>query len=190
MHSLMIREKMYKGLGFVESLVAILVTGIASVALMSIASKTMTDTIRNEMTDTMTQYAVEGAQMVQIIADKERLTGEDLFPGSAIQANTCYLMNEDINGPSFIKDNEDLFVTYSYLEREEFKELAKLASDEQYFRIFCRTSNVDVNEKLVIGKVIVGLVGRDAQIEDGQLVYKRGGVNNISDYEHYTIVKL
>lgn len=186
----MIKQQMYKGLGFVESLVAILVTGIASVALMSIASKTMTDAIRNEMTDTMTQYAVEGAEMIQVIADKERLTGEDFFPDSATQANTCYLMSQDVDDPAFVKDDEGLFQDYSYLEREEFKELAKLEDDDQYFRIFCRTSDIDVNEKLVIGKLVIGLINRDATLEDGQLVYETGGITNISDYEYYTIVKL
>jgi hypothetical protein len=186
----MIKKKLYKGLGFVEALVAILVTGVASVALMSIASKTMTDTIRNEITDTMTQYAVEGAEMVQIIADKERLTGEDLFPGDAVQANSCYLMNNDVNDPSFVKDEDGVFQSYSYLEREEFKELAKLSSDDKYFRIFCRTGDIDVSGKLVVGEIVVGLVSRSATVDDGQLVYPETGTANISDYEHYTIIKL
>jgi len=181
---------MYRGLGFIEALLAILVTGMASVALMDIAARTMTDTIRNEMTDTMTQYAIEGAAIVQVIADQERLTGRDLFPETALQANRCFLMEEDVDKPSFQKDEEDLFLEYSYLEREEFKELAKLENDDQYFRIFCRTEDIDINGKLVIGKIVVGLVNRSTTIENYQLVYETGGITNIKDYEHYTIVKL
>ena len=190
----MIEEKMYKGLGFIEALLAILVTGMASVALMDIAARTMTDTIRNEITDTMTQYAIEGTEMVQIIADNARLTGIDLFPADVLYANSCFLMNDNIDAPSFFEDEEGLFLSYdypySYLDREEFKEISKLESDEKYFRIFCRTSDNDINGKLVIGKIVVGLVSRDVSEVDGELVYGSGGVANITDYEHYTIVKL
>ena len=187
---MMNKERIYKGLGFIEALLAILVTGMASVALMDIAARTMTDTIRNEMTDTMTQYAIEGAEIVQVIADKERLTGRDFFPDGALQANRCFLMEEDVEEPSFQKDEESLFLEYAYLEREDFKELAKLESDDQYFRIFCRTEDIDVSGKLVIGKIVVGLVNRSTTVENYQLVYEPGGITNIKDYEHYTIVKL
>ena len=186
----MIKEKMYKGLGFIEALLAILVTGIASVALMDIAARTMTDTIRNEMTDVMTQYSIKGAEMVQVIADKERLTGQDTFPDTGLQANKCFLMNEDLNDPFFQKDEESSFIEYSYLDRETFKELAQLESDDQYFRIFCRTEDIDIDGKLVIGKIVVGLVNKSTTQENGQLIYKAGGIANIKDYEHYTIVKL
>jgi len=184
------KEEIYVGLGFVEALLAILVTGIASVALMDIAARTMTDTIRNEMMDTMTQYAMEGAEMVQIIADKERLTGDDVFPNESGQAGKCFLMNNDIEDPSFQTDEGGLFLIYSYLEREDFKDDAIILEDEQYFRVFCRTSDIDINGKLVIGKVVVGLVKRDTTENNGQLIFGTGGISNIKDYEHYTIVKL
>lgn len=177
---------LYKGLGFVEALLAILVTGMASVALMDIASRTMTDTIRNEMTDTMTQYAVEGVEMVQIIADEQRLTGGDLFPDPLLSSNTCFLMNEDVEDPYFVKE-EDVFKTYTYLERETFKELAKLEADDQYFRIFCIQEG---DAQLVVGKIVVGLVNRTSTVENNSLVFKTGGITNVSDYEHYTVIKL
>ena len=184
----MSNEKNYKGLGFIEALVSILVTGMASIALMDIAAKTMTDTIRNETTDVMTQYAIEGSEMAQVIADEERVTGEDLFPDSVEYSDNCFLLNEDFENPSFVTGEEGDFVQYSYLDREEYKEAAKMESDDQYFRIFCRTN--DYSDKLIVSKIIVGLVNRNTTEEGGTLIYSPGGVNNISDYEYYTIIKL
>lgn len=180
------RDEIYKGLGFVEALTAILVTGIASVALMDMAAKTMTETIRTEMTDTMTQYAIEGAEMAQVIADQERITGNNVFPEPELQLNTCFLLNEDVENPMFLKENE-VFISYQYIEREEFKEIAKLEKDEEYFRVFCTTD--EYSEKLLMGKVIVGLVERSASTEGSELVFSTGGISNISDYEYYTIIK-
>ncbi len=185
------RERMYKGLGFVEALIAILVTGIASIALMDIASKTLSTTIKNEVSDKMTQYAVEGSEMVQIIADREELENEDLFPNDPEYAGMCFLMNEDVENPEFLRDDSGVYIEFTYTSREEFKELGMLKRDEEFFRFFCRTTNIDQTGSVVVGKVIVGLVDRIMKTDDeGDFVYDSGGAVNVSDYEHFTIIKL
>jgi|GEM_PF-1415639 hypothetical protein len=64
---MMNNKKMYKGMGFVESLVAIILVGVASVVLMRIAASTMIEAVRNERIDKMTQFAIEGATMTETI---------------------------------------------------------------------------------------------------------------------------
>jgi len=57
-------------MGFIESLIAIMVVGVASVVLMRIAASTMSDAVENERIDKMTQYAVEGANMAENIVQE------------------------------------------------------------------------------------------------------------------------
>lgn len=188
------RKDTYEALGFVEALTAILITGMASVALMDIAAKTLSTTIKNEVKDRMSQYAVEGGEMVQVIADKEILTGEDLFPdGSEYQqeGGRCFLMNNDIEDPKFLKDDSGVFLQYKYEEREDFKNQAEIDSDTNYFRVFCRVEPYYTNDNLVLGKIVVGLVERTVTVNsDGDVVYDSGGTVNVPDYEYYVIIKL
>jgi len=65
-----IKYNSYKGMGFIESLIAIMVVGVASVVLMRIAASTMSDAVENERIDKMTQYAVEGANMAENIVQE------------------------------------------------------------------------------------------------------------------------
>ncbi len=54
-----------EGIGFLESLIAIVVAGIACIALLSLSSSILKETARNEMKDAMNKYAVEGLDMVR-----------------------------------------------------------------------------------------------------------------------------
>ena len=65
-----IKYNSYGGMGFIESLIAIMVVGVASVVLMRIAASTMSDAVENERIDKMTQYAVEGANMAENIVQE------------------------------------------------------------------------------------------------------------------------
>ncbi len=65
-----IKYNLYEGMGFIESLIAIMVVGVASVVLMRIAASTMSDAVENERIDKMTQYAVEGANMAENIVQE------------------------------------------------------------------------------------------------------------------------
>ena len=65
-----IKYNSYEGMGFIESLIAIMVVGVASVVLMRIAASTMSDAVENERIDKMTQYAVEGANMAENIVQE------------------------------------------------------------------------------------------------------------------------
>lgn len=63
MRVLSISEK-YEAQGFVEALIAILVTGIAAVGLMLVTARTIGEVARNEILDQLTQEAVKGASLM------------------------------------------------------------------------------------------------------------------------------
>lgn len=58
------------GVGFVESLVAIAVGGIASIALFSVAMMVIRESNYNEMRDAMNMYAIDGMEKVRVQASQ------------------------------------------------------------------------------------------------------------------------
>ena len=131
------QNKKYEAMGFVEALIAIMVVGAASVVLMDIAVRTMQDVIQNETIDTMTQLAVEGAEMAQEIAKQETDTGENLFPDGI----GCYGVERDVDNFVFAGTVGN-FDTCSYVEGDEQARSAcagafPVSGYEDYFRIIC-----------------------------------------------------
>jgi len=71
--------KKYKALGFVESMIAIMVLGMSSVVLMQIAVNVMQDILQNEAIDKLTQHAIEGAEIIQDIANRNKVEASSLY---------------------------------------------------------------------------------------------------------------
>ena len=69
------RKTTYEAIGFVEALIAILLVGMSSLVLLQIAINTLNTAIQNEVIDHMTQYAMEGGEMVQDIYNKQKMKG-------------------------------------------------------------------------------------------------------------------
>jgi hypothetical protein len=176
---------------FVEALISIMVVGASSVVLMQIAATTLQDMIQNETIDTMTQYAVEGATMVQNVAMQEKLTGEDVFPGPPIVANNnCYVIDKEGDDQYAIRKNAEGPITYEYnaIERGAYKEEALVAEDESnlYFRIFCIDSYL-LTDRYAIVKIIVGQSTVNQVISDGKSITKG---YSVKDYTYFTVVNL
>lgn len=174
MNNLSLNTK-YDAVGFVESLIAIMVVGVASVVLMQIAVRATQNMIQNEVIDIMTQDAVEGATMIQSIATG---SGTDSFPSQ----NSCYIINTDANNQySFAKDQNNLFVQYALdTDRTTYKQTAVMSQDSRFFRIFC-IQGYTVGDRFVIVRIVVGQTNSDGSITKG---------NNVKDYSYYTVVKL
>lgn len=177
----MIIKKMnrkYEGMGFVEALIAIMVVGAASVVLMDIAVRTMQDVIQNETIDTMTQLAVEGAEMAQEIAKKEIDQGDDsIFPNTL----GCYkLINSSDGGYQFARNSDEgpLVMCTNSGDRDCYKSFYISDENQNYFRTLCVEEN---NGGYVVSHVIVGLTVGDGDITKGNLV---------SDYKYLTIIDL
>lgn len=185
-----ISESKYEGMGFVEALIAIMVVGASSVVLMQIAATTLQDMIQNETIDTMTQYAVEGATMVQNVAMQEKLTGENVFPNpqGGVQ-NNCYVIDKE--GDQYaIRKNAEGPITYEYnaIERGAYKEEALVAEDESnlYFRIFCIEDYL-LTDRYAIVKVIVGQSTVNQVVVDNVSITKG---YSVKDYTYFTVVNL
>jgi len=183
-------ETKYEGMGFVEALIAIMVVGASSVVLMQIATRTMQDMIQNETIDTMTQYAVEGATMVQNVAMQEKLTGEDVFPNPLGSTNNCYVIDKEGDQQYAIRENEGESVKYTYdpIVRGDYKDeaLVQEDADNLYFRIFCIES-YDPSDSYAIVEVIVGQTTVNQVIVNEKSITKG---YSVKDYTYYTVVNL
>ncbi|MBU1120099.1 hypothetical protein KKA50_02810 [Patescibacteria group bacterium] len=178
----------YEGMGFVEALIAIMVVGASSVVLMQIAARTLQEMIQNETIDTMTQYAVEGATMVQNVAMQEKLSGEDVFPDQIGSNNNCYVIDKDGDNQYTFRKTEQGYVTYNLEDRESYRANALVPEDDegQFFRIFC-IEDYSLTEKYVVVEVIVGQTTVNPVEVNGENITKG---YSVKDYTYFTVVNL
>jgi len=173
----MIKKKhlKYEALGFVEALIAIMVVGASSVILMQIAVNTMQGVIQNEKIDTMTQYALEGSEIVKEIARQEQLTGENLFP----DIPGCYVPLTE-SGTYTFKQGLDGNILYFEADTQRSEYISNAIINDDFFRIFCFES-YSVGDRYVSGNIVVGELNSDGTITKG---------NNVKDYSYFTVVTL
>ncbi len=180
-----IETSKYEAMGFVEALVAIMVVGISAVVLMEIAANTMQNMIQNERVDQVTQYAVEGAVMAQVIASKNKEAGGGLFP-TETGVERCYAMEKlPDGGYGFVKDGENGFIRFLNTDRNLYKEQATVYDEKgektEYFRILCINFPAESDYSFLIGRVVVGQSTSSGTISKG---------NQVKDYSYYTSIKL
>jgi hypothetical protein len=172
----------YNSVGFVEALIAIAVAGIASVVLMGIAADTYAQVLYNEMSDQMTEISIEGSEMVKKIADEHNTSEEEpYFP--SIGGNYCYAIEGNYENPSFPKQGENFISTCSYSAQNRSSCFDAVSSrSNEYFTIFCMTTDSEYENDLVVGKVVTGLVDCDGEDRSGKCIN--------GDYEYYMAVKV
>ncbi len=78
-------------MGYVESLISLVVAGIACVALLSVASAVIREAAKNETRDAMTQYSVEGLERVRLVADADI----NLIPVPSGSTTEHYCLDDD-----------------------------------------------------------------------------------------------
>ncbi len=185
----------YEALGFVESMIAIMIVGISSVVLMQIAVNTMQGIMQNEAIDDMTQYAVEGAETIQDLAFQHRESEEPLFPASNIlYEGYCFSLILEDEKVVFKKTDEGEFDKFrigemyqgeeNYKDRNDYKDEAILSEEDFLFRIVCLdsyTGGYGGDSDFVVAQVIVGQRYSDGTISRGNLV---------KDYTYTTVIKL
>jgi hypothetical protein len=148
---------------------------------MEIAVDTMQNTIQNEIIDTMTQYAVEGAEIAQQIADRDKENETSTYFPTISDWGGCFrFVNED-GIYSFYKNTENLFVRYNEnSDRDIYKEEAVISEDDDLFRIVCLEDSTGT-PSFVIARVVVGQNISDGSITKG---------NFVKDYSYLTVIKL
>lgn len=187
-----IKNRKYKALGFVESMIAIMILGMSSVVLMQIAVNVMQDTLQNEAIDNLTQHAIEGAEIIQDIANRNNAAGGGLFPLSAEYmedplGKNCFRFALEGEAIVLAKDDDD-WIKYTVDDREAYKNKAilrdKEGDEDELFRIICFNNTmggVAGEPAFVTTEVIVGQRRGDGEITKGNLA---------KDYVYRTIVKL
>lgn len=180
------KTEKYDALGFVEALISIMVVGTSAIVLMQIAVNTMQKMIQNERIDQMTQYAVEGAVMLQDIANRDSEEGGNLMPQMQ-GVKRCFIVTKNANGTyEFVKESQDIFLSYVLTDdRNTYKQTAVVIDDEgeetEFFRIVCLDFPSESDSTFMIGQIVVGQRTSDGTISKG---------NVVADYSYYTSIKL
>jgi len=184
------KNKKYEALGFVESMIAIMVLGMSSIVLMQIAVNVMQDILQNEAIDELTQYAIEGAEIIQDIANRNNAVGGGLFPLSAEyiadpQGKNCFIFELEGGELVLAKNDDGDWIKYTSEERDVYKDTAILDDDDELFRIICfdkSMGGVAAGEPAFVSTaIIVGQRVADGEITKGNLA---------KDYIYRTIVRL
>lgn len=195
----------YEGMGFIESLIAIMVVGVASVALMRIAATTMSDAVENERIDKMTQYAIEGANMTENIV-QEFYEYKNEEPASSFFGNLdstikCYIPQPSNSEPGKFEFREyaEEVIVYSipslgieainnYISkpnRENAKIMTKNIDGETvgsgFFRLACFYPYNPTTDKQIKAGIVVGHLA-----SEGTYTARR----NVRHYIYSTVIPL
>ncbi len=170
--------KRYKALGFIESLIAIAVAGIASVVLLSISTNTLKQITNNEISDTLTEKAIQGAGFVRNISDRNIGLEEEIFPPIYGNFNRCFAFYN--TEPSyFFKEGDEYVQTCNY-DNDPNNECERFLISDDIFRVFCITDQSDPSTGLLVGKVVTGIAGCQESTQ---------GKCSLADYQYYTIFR-
>lgn len=195
-----IKYNSYEGMGFIESLIAIMVVGVASVVLMRIAASTMSDAVENERIDKMTQYAVEGANMAENIVQEfyEYPTSSDaisffdkIAPGFPTKIK-CFIPDTTNSGVfEFKKDSDDFkILTISSLaiesiniHKEDFGDAEIMTNNvgSGFFRYACFYPYTASTDKQINVGIVVGHLA-----SEGTYTARR----NVKHYIYSTVIPL
>jgi hypothetical protein len=183
----------YEALGFVEAMLAIMIVGVSSMVLMQIAVNTMQNIIQNEVIDDMTQYAVEGAEITQEIAFRDRQDDAvELFPTYEEYSGVknCFVLEKREGLFYFKKEENEDYVQFKKDEegaREDYKDEATLDEEnDRLFRLICldpetASGGVGGEPAYVMAEIVVGQRSSEGTVTKGNLV---------KDYVYRTIIKL
>lgn len=176
-----ILKKKYKGLGFVESLIAIMVSGIVATVLINISVVAMRELVRLDIEDAQAHHARSAAVLVQNIADRERLEddGDNIF--DSLQRDSCYLLEYNTDNSRY----EIVVNPALSSDREVYKTEAVITdgvndNEEDYFRRICIESDPTVSNKLLI-KVEIGFNKAKGILSNSR---------DIKDFKYFAVINL
>jgi hypothetical protein len=182
-----LKKKTYEALGFVESMLAIMIVGVSSMVLMQIAVNTMQNILQNEAIDDMTQYAVEGGEITQDIALRQEVNEEeDIFPDPIEyqEDENCFMLEKKEGAFYFKKKEEGGYDKFDNDEegvnREVYKDIAILNEDDRLFRFVC-LEGAEEESTFVMAEIVVGQRNSSGTITRGNLA---------KDYIYRTVIKL
>ena len=214
------KKTTYEAIGFIEALIAILLVGVSSLLLLQIAIDTINNAIQNEAIDHMTQYAMEGAEMVQDLYNKHKmdlLLNPDLdedeegreryFPTitpESTEEGNCFVINKSGGDVFFATNSSGDFVRFVRGEqREQYRQEALIDIHDYPSGIDPdrRKNIININEQFFRIVCLDGDMSGDepfllARIVVGQRYFSEelfGGElygNFVRDYEYLTVIQL
>ena len=170
-----ILKKIYKGVGFVEALIALTVSGIVAIVLMSISAEAIQELRKLDLQDAIAQHAVSTAVHIQNLAIEQATGNPEGNVFLTLQMNRCYTF--DINDGSL---NTSGFLDSNSMTRSQY-ENALIEPDSEFFRIMCVQHPVEGDGRKILVKIIVG-----SNRVDGKVTSDR----DVKDYEHFAIINL
>lgn len=174
------KEKSYEAMGFVEALIAIMIAGIASIVLMNIAASALKEAVQNERIDRMTEYAVEGGNIVRSAVQNS--------PPAFTELERCYIpVTDESGGYTFHKSSGEYWhaspqdIIDNVITREAISpNLPKIGDNSDFFRIACIRQNATPARYLIVR---IGIAH----------IPSRGNITNdkeIKDYFYTTTINL
>ena len=174
-------KQKYESLGFVEALIAIMISGIVATVLINISVIAMRELVRLDIEDAQGHHARSAAVIVQNIANRERLI-EDSNLMESLNNNRCYTLTKD-------EDNYNIDPAISYTlsdDRETYKEDAIITdgvndNEEDYFRIVCIESNRPAGTNKMLIRVVIGF---------NKVQGLFSTASDIRDFQYFAIINL
>ena len=153
------RKKRYEGLGFVEALIALMVSGIVGVILMQISVSTLQKLRQLDVQDAIAIHASSSAVILQKIAIQDMGKSENQKDFYNLVEGLCYGINTDDAGIN----------SQQVGNRDTYKDVYLVEEDSEFFRIFCVQKKYanKVIVKIVVGSnKLNGLATTDSDVKD------------------------
>jgi len=172
----------YEALGFVEALIAIMVSGIVATVLINISVVAMRELVRLDIEDAQAHQARSAAVIVQNIANRERLKEDsDYFATNQLQNGRCYILRK--SGDTYEIEKAQ---TYTIGERDTYKVDAVITdgvndNEEDYFRLICIASNQPGDTKKLLIRIVIGFNKATGMFSTA---------TDIRDYQYFAIINL
>ncbi len=167
-----ILNKKYDSLGFVEALIALMVSSIVGVILMQISASTLRELHQLDIQDAVARYAVSTAVNLQKIATQDMTKANDEKTLSQLAINYCYgfdVTDGSIEVGSLYQVDKD---------RSAYSNKSLVDADLEYFRIFCVRSNPGDAKKIIV-EIIVGSNKMDGEVTSDK---------DVKDYSYYAVI--
>ena len=168
-----VKKNRYKGLGFVEALIGLTVSGVVAVVLMGISAEAIRELRKLDMQDQIALNAVSTSVHLQNLAIKEATTNQEDNLFYNLKMHFCYTFNNDgtINTAS----------GSAALSRDDYKN-SLIEEDSEYFRVMCVEHNTtEGDRRKILVKVVTGSNRVDGRVTNDY---------DVKDYEYYSIINL
>lgn len=163
-------NKKYDSLGFVEALIALMVSGIVGVVLMQISASTLRELHQLDIQDAVARYAVSTAVQLQKIATQDMTFADGDKVLFNLAPNGCYGFDPQGN----IKTD----TIYDIDNRSSYSGTSFVDPDLEYFRIFCVKSDPTDAKKMLV-EIIVGSNKMAGQVTSD---------NDVKDYSYIAVI--